>query len=139
MKVKFARMKVYLQEILMPTPQFTSAKKNASLPTVMDILPADLRPHLNDVTVIDVRQPDEWVGELGHIKIAQLVPLGQLGDQLESLLETQLEGQPLVFICKSGGRSARAADLAQTYGLKNVFNLQGGMISWSAQYPETLE
>ena len=123
----------------MPIPQFASAKKNASLPTVMDITPADLHTHLDEVTVVDVRQPDEWAGELKHIRSAKHIPLGQLGDHLESLVEGQANGRPHVFVCKAGGRSVRAADLAQTYGLKNVFNLQGGMLAWSPLYPETLE
>jgi len=123
----------------MPTPQFKSAKKNSAYPSVYDITPAELHDHLNDVIVIDVRQPDEWVGELKHIKSARHIPLGQLGDHLESLVESQRDDRPHVFVCKVGGRSVRAADVAQTYGLKNVFNLEGGMLAWSPKYPETLE
>jgi rhodanese-related sulfurtransferase len=35
-----------------------------------------------------------------------------------------------IFYCKSGGRSALAAQRAQQMGLQNVVHLQGGFNAW---------
>jgi rhodanese-related sulfurtransferase len=36
----------------------------------------------------------------------------------------------VVFYCHSGVRSAHAADFAVSKGVKDVFNLVGGVIAW---------
>lgn len=77
--------------------------------------------------LIDVRNPDEYVGELGHIKDAQLVTLGP---DLEKFLANTKKDQTIIFICRSGARSARATQYAQSLGIKDVYNMQGGMLAW---------
>lgn len=79
-------------------------------------------------SVIDVRGPDEFVGELGHIKGAQLVTLG--GD-LHQFLDTAPKDGKYLFVCRSGGRSTQAALMAQSRGFTDVTNLAGGMIHWN--------
>ena len=83
--------------------------------------------HLSSALLIDVRNPDEYVGELGHIKHAQLVTLGP---DLEKFLANANKDQTIIFICRSGARSARAAQYAQSLGIKDVYNMQGGMLGW---------
>jgi len=36
----------------------------------------------------------------------------------------------LVMQCKSGGRSAKAADFLRSVGYKRVLNLKGGILDW---------
>ena len=52
---------------------------------VLEVQPDWLAEHLNDVLVLDVREPAEWTGELGHIPGAVLMPLGQLRAGLSDL------------------------------------------------------
>ena len=78
--------------------------------------------------LIDVRMPDEYVGELGHIEGAELVTLGP---DLEQFLLGAEKTQDLLFICKAGGRSARATAFAQSLGFTNVVNMAGGMLRWN--------
>ncbi len=86
------------------------------------------------VRLIDVRNPDEFVGELGHIENSELVTLGpDLQQFLEQLLEQGGREQAIVFVCRSGARSAHATGYAIDIGYKNVANLQGGMIRWNAE------
>ena len=40
--------------------------------------------------------------------------------------------KPLFLICQTGGRSAKAADLAEAMGFKQVYDLRGGYKAWSA-------
>jgi rhodanese-related sulfurtransferase len=39
----------------------------------------------------------------------------------------------IVFFCKGGGRSQRAAQHASSKGFTRVFNLTGGILSWIDQ------
>lgn len=80
-------------------------------------------------TLVDVRAPDEFVGDLGHIKGAKLVTLGP---DLQDFLETAPKDEKYLFICKSGGRSTQAATLAKSKGFSKVTNLAGGMLHWNA-------
>jgi rhodanese-related sulfurtransferase len=78
--------------------------------------------------LIDVRRPEEFTGELGHIKGSLLVTLGM---ELESYLESAPKDDNYLFICRSGGRSTQAARLAQSKGFAKVTNLAGGMLHWN--------
>ena len=57
--------------------------------------------------VLDVRNPDEYAGELGHITGSLLIPVTQLAHRLGEL--QKFRGRHIICICKSGGRSHTAA------------------------------
>jgi rhodanese-related sulfurtransferase len=73
------------------------------------------------VVLLDVREPDEW--NAGHAPGATHRPLGQLdpGD-LDSAAS-------YVTVCRSGGRSAKAAAALHEAGF-DVANFAGGMSDW---------
>ncbi len=96
---------------------------------VWEIQPNVLEEYLGRVTVIDVREPDEYSGAFGHIHGAKLVPLGSLVARIEELPKDQ----PLVMVCRSGARSAQATVLLKNKGVAKVANLAGGMLRWRAQ------
>jgi rhodanese-related sulfurtransferase len=73
-----------------------------------------------------VRQPEEFVSELGHIDGAELIPLGTLPQHLAKF---QGEEREIIAICKSGMRSQQAADFLAKSGLK-IRNMSGGMMAW---------
>ena len=82
--------------------------------------------------VIDVREPDEYVE--GHVTAAPLIPLG---DVVERVDEVPREGEVLV-ICKSGGRSRKAAEFLRSQGIDAV-NVAGGTTAWiEAGHPITV-
>ena len=74
--------------------------------------------------LIDVREPQEW--QAGHAQGARHIPLAQL-DQRQRELPT---GRPIITVCRSGARSARAASLLAEQG-REVSNLDGGMRAWA--------
>lgn len=80
------------------------------------------------VRLIDVRRPDEYTGELGHIPGAKLVTLGP---DLQSLVDQGRKDETIVFICRSGGRSGQATQYATEKGYNHVFNMRGGMLRWN--------
>ena len=77
-------------------------------------------------TLLDVRHPEEW--EAGHAPDAVLVPLDQLGDRYTELRTDRA----IVVICRSGARSAKAAEALVGAGYEAV-NLAGGMKAWVAE------
>ena len=87
------------------------------------------------VTIIDVRQPDEW--NRGHIAEAVLVPLNGIYSFGKALKDLNLpEDQEIIFTCAAGQRSASAAEIAMVAGFKKVYNLANGMNGWvGRRYP----
>lgn len=73
--------------------------------------------------IVDVREPGEFIGELGHIPQAILCPLSDL----ESCCEAWNREEPLIIVCRSGKRSAMACKRLVALGFSQVINLQGGM------------
>ncbi|MGM0516583.1 MAG: rhodanese-like domain-containing protein [Pseudomonadota bacterium] len=86
------------------------------------------------VALIDVREPNEW--REGHIKGARHIPLGKLEGRLDELRAEA--PQEVVIYCRSGNRSATAANTLIKGGFENVSHLGGGIIAWESQnYPVT--
>lgn len=106
---------------------FEAKTENPHYENVYDIEPQELHINLNKVKVVDVRQEDEFVGELGHISVAELMVLNTLPQKLQNLPKDQT----VVFVCRSGGRSAQAAAFALMNGFSDVYNLRGGMLLWN--------
>ncbi len=78
--------------------------------------------------IVNVREPEEFVGELGHIEGALLVPLDSLQRRLPKL--AGYVNRPLVVVCRSGARSASACAMLRRAGFAAVSNLSGGMLAW---------
>jgi len=93
---------------------------------VPEISSQDLSKRLSDVTLVDVREPDEFRGELGHVPGSQLIPLASLDTSADSLSRDK----PVVVICRSGGRSGKAALALAGRGFSSVASLRGGMRAW---------
>lgn len=101
----------------MPSPTTISAQE------LEQLLHGPNRPRL-----IDVREPAEWSGELGHIEGAELMPLGTVQ---ANAAKVRGETREIVSICKMGGRAMQAAQFWAQQGL-TVRVLQGGMTAWNA-------
>jgi rhodanese-related sulfurtransferase len=79
------------------------------------------------VRVVDVREPDEFAGDLGHAPGAEIAPLATI----ETGARTWDKDQEIVLVCRSGARSARAATLLALMGFRRPMNMVGGMIAWN--------
>jgi len=80
--------------------------------------------------LVDVREPEEFVGELGHIAGALLVPLDALEHRFPKLLG--YADRHVVTVCRAGARSGSAAAMLRHAGFRHVHNLAGGMLAWNA-------
>lgn len=83
-----------------------------------------------EALLLDVRNPDEWNDDLGHIEGARQIPLPELPNRLAEIAE--FKNKPVVAICRVGGRSQGAAELLTRSGFTDVANLEGGMSAWRA-------
>ena len=94
---------------------------------IANLLPQEVKSTLSSYTIIDVRRPDEFDGDLGHIPGAELICLQ---DRFADRIKGKEKGNKYLFVCRSGGRSARAARIAQAQGFSDITNLDGGMLKW---------
>jgi hydroxyacylglutathione hydrolase len=113
--------------------QFETREDNLYYPGVLDIDPREVAKKKDQVVLIDVRQPEEYQGDLGHIPGSKLIALDTLPDHLNDIPKDRT----VVFVCRSGSRSARAAAFAMENGFSNVYNLKGGMILWNELHLQT--
>jgi adenylyltransferase/sulfurtransferase len=94
---------------------------------MFEITPEELdrrRKSGEDIFILDVRQPHEYqIANLG----GHLIPLNDLAQRVNEL-DPKRE---IVVHCKTGGRSAQAADILRQAGFQRVLNLQGGILAWA--------
>lgn len=87
-----------------------------------------------DLLVLDVRSAEEYAGELGHIDGALHIPVEELPQRIDELND-YLE-QPVVTVCRTDKRSAKAAQLLARHGFAEVHVILGGMVDWNKHgYP----
>jgi rhodanese-related sulfurtransferase len=91
------------------------------------------------VPVIDVRATSEWK-ETGVIKGSYLMMFYDekgkynLDAWLNELSAVTMKDEPLILICRTGGRSHQLARyLTKVAGYKDVYNVKRGIIHWITQ------
>ncbi len=89
----------------------------------------DVQPHAAEALaregarLVDVREPEELRTD-GRIPGALHVPLGELGQRAG-----ELAGERILVVCRSGARSAMAADALRASGF-DADNVDGGILAW---------
>lgn len=91
-----------------------------------DLTVHDVKKNKDKYVLVDVREAYELRGPEGSI---EGVILATLGPALSHFLQEADPQVEYVFICRSGGRSGKACELARTWGLTS-YNMVGGMIAW---------
>ena len=81
------------------------------------------------VTVLDVRDVDEFTGILGHIPGALNVPLAELDGRLDELRSSTTD--EFIVVCRTDKRSATAQATLSAAGFQGVTVLRGGMEGWN--------
>ena len=82
-----------------------------------------------DAVMVDVRDPHEYVEV--HAKGVRLIPVNSVMGEVKQIREFA-GGKEVLFICRSGQRSALAAEFATAAGLDDLplYNVEGGTIAW---------
>ena len=133
------RMTVHdMQEFeLAYAPPFSSAKDPVNMAgyVASNVLNGDVKPaYWNDAMnadvektfLLDVREPSEF--EMGHIKNAVNIPLGQIRGRLNELPRDK----EIIVNCQVGLRSYIAVRILMQNGFDNVRNLSGGYKTYRA-------
>lgn len=76
--------------------------------------------------VVDVCEPAEFAA--GHVTGAKNIPLGDLEAKLPGVVKNK--ALPLILVCASGARSARAVTIAKKLGYEQAQSLGGGLKAW---------
>ena len=86
-----------------------------------------------DSLIIDVREPHEFAfaqdwSELGFASPPENVPLTRLSGYLPKLIAINQESpRDVIFLCRSGKRSGKAADVARRIGIETARHISGGI------------
>ena len=107
-----------------PTPE---GVRRLSVAALHELLQRGEKPLL-----VDVREDAEWAA--GHLPGALHIPLGELPQRLDEIAS---QADP-VFICRSGGRSMAACQMALRANIRSPANLEGGMMAWAATIDPSL-
>jgi hydroxyacylglutathione hydrolase len=107
--------------------EFKNKKPNPINPDITDVTPEEVYEQRENLYLVDVREDSEYRGELGHAPLTHHVKLSTVPDELSNFPKDKT----IVFICRSGGRSAQASMFALQEGLTHVYNMQGGMLKWN--------
>ena len=100
---------------------------------MLQLSPAEIAGRLESAArplLLDVREREEYVGELGHIAGARLIPLRELPERAETELAS-FKDKDIVVICRAGVRSVTAAAILTGLGFDNVCSMKGGMLDWN--------
>lgn len=83
--------------------------------------------------IIDVREPFEY--EIARIEGSKLIPLGELPTRLDKLQQDE----EIILLCKSGTRSAHAAELLRGAGFSRSYSLEGGLDAWADEIDPAMQ
>lgn len=108
--------------LVLARPGAAEAVRAPISPAQYDALFSAAAPHV----LIDVRTAEEFAS--GHIDGAINIPVESLGERLGEVPRDV----PVVLYCRSGRRSAAAAELLAQASYAQVYDL-GGIQTWEAQ------
>jgi sulfur dioxygenase len=129
-----------IQEVLQPNQsaleddriQFPTL---AELNQVRELRPEEVQGLLEaspPPVIVDVREPEEYAGELGHIRGSLLIPLKELPSRAREL--EPYRDRHIIAVCRAGVRSTTAAAILTGLGFDHVSNLKGGMLDWNDRH-----
>ena len=82
-----------------------------------------------NVQLVDVRTPEEY--NEAHIENAINIDVN--GNNFTNEIAKLDKSKPVYIYCRSGGRSANAANIMQQEGFKTVNDLDGGFLNWQSK------
>ena len=108
-----------------------------SLKRFCEMEPSQLKDQLgsnNPPFILDVRESFEWdivnLGDFG----SYLIPLGELEQRIDEIPDDR----EIVVHCRSGVRSAKAANILADNGFSGLHNLSGGILAWIDEVDKSL-
>ena len=119
---------------------FTAQDLVAQARAVIEEIDANrlLAMQASGMPVIDVREPEEFA--TGHLPGAVNIPRGVLEFQVDGHPALNFKTdphlshrrEPVILYCRTGGRSALAAEALKRLGFDRPLSLAGGYLQWTA-------
>lgn len=114
------------------------AMADAAKLNITQINYAEFENQRENALVIDVREPNEF--SAGSVPNAVSIPrgllefkIGKVASDYASQTNSEAAAVPIFVYCRSGSRSALAADTLRRMGYTKVSSLNGGYKTWSTQ------
>jgi rhodanese-related sulfurtransferase len=110
--------------MVLAIPHFGNSQSSGN----MSVTPREASKMLlrdTSIVVLDVRTPDEYRSETGHLPNALLMPV----QELASAELGNVKGRTILVYCRSGHRSLRAVEILSKRGYKTI-SIEGGILQW---------
>jgi rhodanese-related sulfurtransferase len=111
-----------------PAPTTSAAPASATSPISQAALLSRVAKKEPGLVVLDVRTPAEFAA--GHVPGARNVPHDEIPARLAEL--SSLKDQQVVLYCRSGRRTAIAAETLRGAGFEKLLHLEGDWLAWEA-------
>ena len=97
--------------------------------TRISVAEAKQKLDTGEAVMVDVREPHEYAEV--HASGVRLIPVNTVIGEVKQIRDFA-GGKEVLFICKSGQRSALAAEFATAAGLDDLplYNVEGGTLAW---------
>ncbi|MBT8166696.1 MAG: rhodanese-like domain-containing protein [Acidimicrobiia bacterium] len=80
-----------------------------------------------EVVLLDVRTPEEF----NEVRVPGSINVDFYAADFASQLDTLSKDVPYVVYCRSGNRSSQTMDIMRDLGFTEVWDVDGGIISWN--------
>lgn len=120
--------------LILVLAMMASTSLSSNLRGFQDLEPMQAVQKMNhdNALVLDIRESNEI--KEGMITGSLHMPMSTLADKIEQL--SKHKDRPVLVICRSGQRSAKACGILRKQGFEPLYSLKGGIMAWeNASYP----
>ena len=103
--------------------------QNSDFKTIDPKLFSEKVDNAQSAQLLDVRTSQEFASS----HLAKATNIDWNGSDFEVKTSKLDKNEPVYVYCKSGTRSAKAANKLHEMGFKEIYNLDGGIVKWQAQ------
>jgi rhodanese-related sulfurtransferase len=131
-------MKQFLLALFFTVSLFVSCLEPASNIQVVspqEVYDAVFNKSNASLQLVDVRTAEEY--GVSHLKDAQNICVTE--DDFKEKVKDLDREKPVYVYCRSGGRSARAAEILAEMGFTEIYDLDGGITAWKENGLETID
>jgi rhodanese-related sulfurtransferase len=119
------RLKVLMLSVVVALFSSCSNAQNTSYDLTVDQFEQKIKD-LDNELLLDVRTPEEY--NEGHVEGA--INIDYYNETFSAQMDSLDKSKPVLVYCRSGSRSAKAAEILRQKGFKEVYEMKEGIIGW---------
>ena len=112
-----------------------NTKSQSQSDAIKVLTPTEFKEKLANQTIIDIRTPQEY--SQGHIEGA--VNINYYDSNFIDQIAKYDKNQPIFIYCRSGNRTSPASKKIADFGFKQIYDLEGGILSWVKNNNEVIK